>query len=226
MPSLSAHRPHPARHVRTRRQFLVVLSAWAGGTAVLAGTGHVARLPTRLLPVPVLAGMGGLLAAYGRNRALRAWLDELDLGALTAFNVWRVPAALVFALDGPLPATFRRNAGVGDLVAGALALPTVAYVRRHPEHARSAYLAFHLFSFADFVSAVGTGFLFSLNRDPGMDTLKRLPAAVIPLFGVPVTGALSLIALRRLLSERRLDVAPTPRLAAADRGTRSSSRSA
>ncbi len=204
MSSLSPHSRRTSRHVRTQRRFLAALSAWAGGTAVLAGTGHVARLPTRLLPVPVLAGMGGLLGAYGRNRALRAWLDELDLGALTAFNVWRVPAALVFALDGPLPATFRRNAGVGDLIAGVLALPTIAYVRRHPEHARSAYLAFHLFSFADFVSAVGTGFLFSLKRDPDMDTLKRLPAALIPLFGVPVTGAISLIALRRLVSERQI----------------------
>ena len=93
------------------------------------------------------------------------------------------------------------NAGVGDLVAGSLALPAIAAARR-PHGGRRAYLAFHVFSFGDFMIAVGTGMLHSLRRDPHMDTLKRFPMALIPLFGVPVTGALSLMALHRLLVKR------------------------
>lgn len=71
-----------------------------------------------------------------------------------------------------------------------------------PQWRRPSLLAFHLFSFADFAVAVGTGFSFSLLDDPLMGTLKTFPLALIPLFGVPLTGALSIIALHRLATGR------------------------
>ena len=180
------------------------LGGWAAATAVVAA-GPLPRLPTRLLPVPVAAGLGGLMAGYTRVDPIRSYVDGLSLRALTAFNVWRVPAALGFfrhGSDGRLPARFAANAGWGDLVAGLAALPVLAAGRLPPGPRRGAYLAFHLFSLADFVVAVGTGFAFALRQDPRMDTLKTNPMALVPLFGVPLTGAVSLVALRRLLAER------------------------
>ena len=70
-----------------------------------------------------------------------------------------------------LPDRFVTNAAWGDLVAGTLA-PLVV-VARYPVtgRARRCLLAFHTFSFADFVVAVGTGLTFTLLGDPLMNTL-------------------------------------------------------
>jgi hypothetical protein len=179
--------------------------AWGLVVAVLAASGLLALLPTPLLPLPIAALLIGLLAAYALNPAARAYAEGLDMQALTLFNVWRVPAALAFfaaGANGLLPPTFVRNAGWGDLIAGLAALPVALLLMPRPRWRRPALLAFHLFSFGDFVVAVGTGVVFSLLGDPLMASLKSFPLALIPLFGVPLTGALSVIALHRLASGR------------------------
>jgi hypothetical protein len=101
-----------------------------------------------------------------------------------------------------LPAPFVTNAAWGDLIAGGLA-PVVVLAARHVAARRrtGAYLAFHLFSFGDFLVAVGTGLTFTVHGDPLMRTLLDTPMALIPLWGVPITGAVSLLALHRLLTE-------------------------
>ena len=191
-------------------RLLTGLAAWAGAATALSSAGTVGKLPTRLLPLPILAGMGGLLGAYARNPRLAAYLDGLDPAALTVFHLWRIPAAAAFwhrGRRGELPPTFVRNAAWGDFIAGAAALPAIAMARRSG-HPRAAYTAFHIFSLTDFVIAVGTGFAFSIRNDPRMGTLKHSPMSIIPLFGVPVTGALSLIALRQQLRADHSQPAP------------------
>jgi hypothetical protein len=93
----------------------------------------VGTLPTRLLPLPIVAGTGGLLGAHARSPRLAAYLDELDPAALTVFHLWRIPAAAAFwhrHRRGELPPTFVRNAAWGDVIAGAAALPAIGLARR------------------------------------------------------------------------------------------------
>jgi hypothetical protein len=93
----------------------------------------------------------------------------LESPSLTLFNVWRIPAALAFfwyGAQGLPPPLFVRNAAWSDLIAGAAAIPVVLWLMPRPTWRRTSLLAFHLFSFADFVVAVGTGFIFSLLGDP------------------------------------------------------------
>jgi hypothetical protein len=90
----------------------------------------------------------------------------------------------------------------GALNAGLL-LRVVFGLARVPRWRFGSYVGFHLFGFADFVVAVGTGVTFSLLGDPLMETLQVLPMVLIPLFGVPVTGALHLMTLHRLFTRRR-----------------------
>jgi hypothetical protein len=52
----------------------------------------------------------------------------------------------------------------------------------------------HRFGFADFVVAVGTGLAFTLLLDPRMAPITALPLALIPLFGVGISGATHIIA--------------------------------
>lgn len=187
------------------RTWLIGLLAWGLLVTVLALSGLLAALPTRLLPLPIALALTGLLAAYAFLPGVRRLAQQLDMRWLTLFNVWRVPAALLFfwyGAQGLLPATFVRNAGLGDLIAGLAAVPVVLWLMPRPGWRRPSLLAFHLFSFADFVVAVGTGFAFSLLSDPLMAELKSFPLALIPLFGVPLTGALSVIALHRLATGR------------------------
>lgn len=184
---------------------MLVLAVWAGAVLALGWLGVPALLPTRLLPLPIALGIVLPLLVYARSEAFQAYIHAVDLRALTLFNVWRVPAALAFfyyGAQGELPALFVRNAAWGDLVAGVLAPMVVLGLAHIAAIRRASFVGFHLFSFADFVVAVGTGFAFSLLNDPLMGTLKELPMAIIPLFGVPVTGALSLMTLHRLLTRR------------------------
>ena len=187
-------------------RWAAVVTIWGAAVAGLSVTGGLSRIPLLVLPVVIGAGMAVPLLVVSRSPELRRMVREIDLAHLTWFNTWRVAAAIAFFVvgaQGLLPERFVVNAAWGDLVAGLLA-PVVILVATHlTTRARvSAYLAFHLFSFGDFVVAVGTGLTFTLLNDPLMRTLLDSPMALIPLWGVPITGAISLLALHRLLTQR------------------------
>jgi hypothetical protein len=68
---------------------------------------------------------------------------------------------------------------------------------------RWKYAAFHVFGMLDFVLAVGTGLTFSVLNVPLMENIAAWPMVIIPLFGVCVTGSLSVMTLDRLVREAR-----------------------
>jgi uncharacterized membrane protein len=194
-------RPSTAMHAIWRRRTLTTLAAWAVAAAVGGSLDLFAAIPLPLIAGFVALGIAGPLALYFGNRGFRAFMHALPIEALTTFHVWRVPAALLFfwyGSQGLLPETFVRHAAWGDLVAGLL-VPIVLI----PPKSRSKFLGFHLFGLADFVLAVGTGLVFSLRSDPVMATIATMPLVMIPLFGVCVSGVSHVIAMDRLLAERR-----------------------
>jgi hypothetical protein len=148
--------------------------------------------------MPLIAGLvalGILLPTiwYFATPVARNWADRVGIRTITAFHVWRVPAALVFfwyGLNGELPTLFWVLAGTGDLIAGLWALSVTAKSSSSP----ADYLRMHRFGFADFVVAVGTGLSVTLLMDPRMAPVAALPLALIPLFGVGISGATHLMA--------------------------------
>jgi hypothetical protein len=77
---------------------------------------------------------------------------------------------------------------------------------------RSTYVAFHLFGLSDFIAALVTGLSVTLRGDARMRTIATFPLALIPLFGVGLSGAAHLIAFD-LLRDRRIEQSdPTPEL--------------
>lgn len=204
-PALPAARLEPSERAALRRWGVVVV-VWGAVVAALSTAGVLAVLPLLALPVVIAAGIVVPLVVVLRSPVQRRLVARADLAHLTLFNVWRVPAALAFfavGAQGLLPERFVANAGWGDLVAGVAAPLVVVAAARLAGRARvRAYLAFHVFSFGDFVVAVGTGLVFTVLGDPLMRTLLDSPMALIPLWGVPITGAVSLLALRRLLRTR------------------------
>lgn len=163
-------------------------------TAVIVGaeTGFFTAMENyELGPIVVASVLLPALAAW-TVPGLRVFFDRLGLRPLTAFHIWRIPAGLAFigfGLDGALPPAFWIPAGFGDVIAGSYA----AWVVTRP-HGVASYRLFHRIGFADFVIAVGSGLACSLAGDERMELVTILPLAVIPLFGVGISGASHLIA--------------------------------
>jgi len=175
------------------RILLVTLGLWAFAVALASAAGLFSAIPLPLIAGLVAIAIAAPVIAYWRIDGFRRFLQGRDINYLTTFHVWRIPAALAFfyyGAQGELPATFVRHAAWGDLLAGLLVLPVVLTPRR----GLGKYWAFHVFGFADFVLAVGTGLYFSLISHPDMATIAAFPLALIPLFGVGVSGASHLIA--------------------------------
>ncbi|NJM35782.1 MAG: permease [Rhodomicrobium sp.] len=180
----------------TGRIVIAVLILWGLTVAVLAQSGVIARIFPPLIALIVAAGIVLPVAAYTLIPPFRRYIEHLGLRTLTLFHIWRIPAALLFFWYGAhdlLPETFVRNAAWGDLIAGSIAL-VIAFL---PER-RSQYIFFHLFGFADFVLAVGTGLTFTLLLDPRMAAITTLPMALIPFYGVGISGASHLMAFHLL----------------------------
>jgi hypothetical protein len=187
------------------------LSAWLAAVVVGAETGALAALHLPLIAALVALGIAVPTLGYAASGTLRTFVQELGHRPLMLLHIWRIPAALLFfwyGARGALPPTFWILAGTGDLIAGSYAL-VLAF---RPETARR-YLSFHVFGFADFVVAVGTGLTFTLLLDPRMAPIAALPMALIPLFGVGLSGATHLMAFHMLW--RGVGMRPRPvRLAA------------
>ncbi len=192
---------------RTRRGHIVlltVLAVWGLAVAVAAQTGLFSGVYPLLLAGLIALGIILPVVAYALSRPFRKYIEAIGLRGLTAFHVWRIAAALVFFWYGAhnlLPDAFVRNAGWGDLIAGFLALGVILLPKT-----RNRYLVFHLFGFADFVVAVGTGLTLFLLNDSRMAGIQTLPMALIPFYGVGISGASHIMAfdlLRRHAGRRR-----------------------
>ena len=101
--------------------FAAILALWGVAVAVLAQTGVYREIFTLLLGPIIMAGMALPFVAYLSSAGFRSWIEAIGLRRLTAFHVWRTPAALLFFWYGAhnwLPEDFVRNAGWGDFGAG------------------------------------------------------------------------------------------------------------
>jgi hypothetical protein len=177
---------------RGTRVLLVVLAAWGLAVAFAAEAGIYRAIPPLILAPIIALGIAIPVVAYAMSGGFRSYIRALGLRSITAFHVWRIAAALVFFWYGEnelLPQVFVQNAGIGDLAAGLFALVVLLL----PE-SRNRYLAFHIFGFVDFVVAVGTGLALFLLDDSRMAGIQTLPMALIPFYGVGISGASHIMA--------------------------------
>ena len=176
----------------THRRIAAIIILWFLVVILATESGTLARLYMPLIGAIVAATIIAPTLWYFLSPSLRAFTDSIGHRPLMLLHIWRIPAALAFFWYGAqdaLPPLFWGLAGTGDLIAGSYA----AWLATRPE-SRAQYLAFHRFGFADFVVAVGTGLTFTLLEDPRMGPIAQLPLALIPLFGVGISGTTHLIA--------------------------------
>lgn len=179
---------------------LTALAVWGAVVSIASIFGLTAALPSKAFTALVFLSVAGAMAAIFLSRDLRRLSEQLGPYGLASFHVWRIAAALVFfryGAVGLLPESFVSRAATGDLIAGALAATIFLLPRR-----AAIVSGFHLIGFADFVIAVGTGVSMTAAGNPEIANITHFPLALIPLFGVPISGATHLAAFRLLLRRR------------------------
>ncbi len=179
------------------RAMVATLTAWFLAVLGLGWLGVFGRLRHAAVGVIAVAALLGIVALYCLNPSFQAYVRSISFKRLTILNVWRFPAGALFlyyGTHGLLPPLFVQNAAWGDIFAACL-VPVVLML---PE-GRGKYLWFQVVGFADFILAVGTGLTLNLLDTPTMSNIAELPLCVIPLFGVPIIGAVHIMMLDRLL---------------------------
>lgn len=191
---------HDEKNKNFSKLYLLWLTVWFVSIAALSFAGIFRALNLRLFAFLVVASTAALLIIYFKNQNIRRYLSTFSYKSLTILNVWRIPAGAAFLYYGWqnwLPEQFVFNAGYGDLIVGIIA-PLIFLL---PESIPK-YVAFHIFGLLDFVVAVGTGLSLTLLETPLIENVAGFPIVLIPLFGVPITGALHIVLLHRLWNEK------------------------
>jgi hypothetical protein len=192
---MSAFSASPPASEASRPLIMVLLAgmaAWFATVLWAAGSGALGGVDPPLIAPMVAAGIAAPVALYAAVPGIRRLFAGWGLRPLTLPHAWRIAAALVFfwyGAQGLLPPAFWLLAGLGDLVTGLAALRFLGAPRD-----AAAYRRFHALGFVDFIIAVGAGLTFTLLGDPRMAAVRELPLALIPLFGVGLSGASHIIA--------------------------------
>ena len=163
---------------------------------MLSATGVYASIHPNFFALTIVFSMSALVLAYFKLPSVRAFAEWVGPYHLASFHIWRIGAALAFlyyGAQGWLPDIFVNLAGWGDMLAGVLAAGLVLIPTTF-----SRIKAVHIIGMADFVVAVGTGLTLQLLQEPLIANLVYLPIALIPLVGVPLSGASHVVALHIL----------------------------
>ncbi|NEZ64403.1 hypothetical protein D0962_16670 [Leptolyngbyaceae cyanobacterium CCMR0082] len=188
-------------HKNTQQKVFLSLSIWATTVAITGYLGLFTHIPANGIALLVILSLTILVVLYYRNPALNTYINNLPPRQLVIFHLWRIVAGFAFLYYGSqnlLPERFVINAGYGDLAVGFLA-PIILLGKESIQKD----IAFHLFGQLDFILAVGTGLTFTVLQVPLMENIATFPIVLIPLFGVPLTGASSIMAIDALLRQRR-----------------------
>jgi hypothetical protein len=190
---------------RVERWFVVALTVWATCAFIAAYSGAISKVPRLILGPLLLTETVIPILVYYLSKSFRAYIASIDLKHLTIFHLWRLLAGFAFVSYGIqhlLPETFVHNAGFGDIIVGLL-VPVILIL---PNGIRK-YIVFHIIGLLDFILALGTGITLTLSRAPLIENLTTYPIILIPLIGVPLSGALHVMAIDvalRKLRKRRL----------------------
>lgn len=176
---------------------------WFAAVVWTSLDGTLEAIHPPLIAALVAAGIALPSVLYFLSADLQALASRVGLRSLTALHMWRLPAGLAFyayGMAGELPTVFWVLAGTGDIIAGAYAAGSL-----RPRPTLRYFTRFHLIGFADFIVAVGTGLTYTLLVDPRMAPIAQWPMALIPLFGVGLSGTTHLIAFDLIRRQRRIE---------------------
>lgn len=192
----------------------VLLAAWLGTSAYLAGSGVYEQQPGQYRPWIGLAFVGILVALLASTRVpllariLSAPGTPARLALPHTMRVVGVLFVIVMAL-GHLPAVFALPAGLGDMAVGIGAPFAARRLARGTGHRRAVW--FNVLGIVDLVVAVAIGFLAGLGPyrpidvTPSTEPLGLLPLALVATMAVPLAITLHVVSLRSLAATARAE---------------------
>ena len=182
------------------RASLTNIALWGTGIAAASAGGVLTRMPPLTIGPLIFTGIAIPSIVYYRSPALKRIMRRVGPYRLTLMHAWRIVAGIAFlrwGSTGKLPKVFTNRAGYGDVAAGFFALALVVAPKN-----RTTLLAANAFGAGDLAVAIATGITLVLRNDPTMRAVGTFPPAMIPLFGVGLTGAAHVIAFDMLLREK------------------------
>lgn len=181
----------------------VVLAAMAGVWLVAVTWASLSGLLIALNQVFVPAfgllmtlGVVVPTASYFLVPAVQRTVDVVGLRRITMMHMARIPVSMLFFYDGlrgGLPLSFWLATGIGDFVAGCLA---VWLTVRGGSIAQ--YRLMHGWGTADLSLAMAQGLTFTLLLDPRMALLTTMPMAAVNLWWVGLLFSSHIVVLTRL----------------------------
>jgi hypothetical protein len=196
--------------METNRQRWITWAVALGSFAAALGAGFagaLVKVPMPWIAVRVWAGVALLLAIYLGLPGRRRWVRSLRPSALCLFHAWRILPGVAFLLllsEGTLPAPFALVAGCGELLVGLSALLVGFLVRARSSAGRAAVFAWQALGLVELLGVMGLGIHLYQESDRLLDSMSRFPLFLMPLYAVPVTLAVHVIAGVNLWPFRRL----------------------
>lgn len=194
--------------------FAVAVMAWCAAAWAIslrgffqdAGGWNAADIPGFLLfgtlmTLPLVAIALGL---YG-SRAFRGFVESIPLPTLIGSQAYRLGGAIFLWMysEGLMPPEIGIVAGCADAFIGITAIPLAWAVAKNIGGVRKLAVGWNLIGIADFlvsVSMVSLSFVGVLAMQPDPVRIGLHPLALISLFQLPLSIAIHLLALRRLIS--------------------------
>src|SRR4051812_32703810 len=179
---------------------------WLWFTAAVAG--GYPRVLQRLPPLAaqaILFGLtGGLLLAYFRLAAVRAWVNSLDLRALVLLHATRFVGIyfLVLRQRGELPRAFAVPGGIGDIIIATFALPVALAPLEYATRLR-AIVIWNVVGLIDIMMVIVTATRINLTTPGELRALTHLPLSLLPTFLVPLIIATHVILFVRAVQLKR-----------------------
>jgi hypothetical protein len=157
-----------------------------------------------LMSLPMI----GLAVGWIRSQRLRDFLKSIPLSFLIGIEVYRVAGAIFWWLYSQkmIPPAIGIFTGFADVFIGITALPLAWVLGKGIPGTRQIAIVWNIFGISDFVIAVSVVSLsiFGLvTMTPDPVRIGLHPLALIALFQLPLSIAIHLLALRKLVMEER-----------------------
>jgi hypothetical protein len=173
-----------------------------------------------LIVIGIAVPLGAATVLLRRSPTFRRLADVAPQSWLVGVQSARTLGGIFLVIHawGRLPAEFAYPAGIGDVLVGIAAVPVAWALAKRRPGARGGAITFNIAGLADFVVAVGTGFLAApspvraLFTNPSTEIMTVLPLVLVPVFLVPAWTIVHVLSLRGLLRSRTAldEVAPRP----------------